>query len=201
MPMKDPPHSGLSVRHGVRTPSRRAPRWLLAASLLAGLAACAMPPWPGDVIQGQPAVPPAAAQARIVDTGTALNCVVYARQVTGIDVRGDAWTWWDAATGRYAQSQQPAPGAILVFKRRGWSKGHLAVVTRVVDDRLVIASHANWLNDGRVHEHTPIQDVSQGGDWSAVRVWYTPGRVWGLRSYATHGFIHPDSRPTALRGR
>lgn len=185
----------------VGKPSRRAPGWLLALSLVAGVAACAMPPTPGDVIPKSPAVPPAAAQARIVDTGTALNCVAYARQVTGIDIRGDAWTWWDAAKGRYARNQRPALGAILVFKGAGWSKGHVAVVTRVIDDRLVVASHANWLNDGLVHENTPIRDVSRRGDWSAVRVWYTPGRVWGASPYATYGFIHPDSRPTALRSR
>ena len=29
-----------------------------------------------------------------------LQCVPYARQVSGIQIYGDAWTWWDQAEGR-----------------------------------------------------------------------------------------------------
>jgi hypothetical protein len=29
-----------------------------------------------------------------------LQCVPYARQVSGIQIYGDAWTWWDQAAGR-----------------------------------------------------------------------------------------------------
>lgn len=166
----------------------------IAVALL--LSACAGP---------RPSAPPAASvdihaipwqQARIVSAGTSLQCVEYARSVSGIEVRGDAWTWWAGADGRYERGGTPEPGSVLVFQRKGNSAGHLAVVTHVVNDRVVVASHANWLNRGRIHEHTPIKDVSERGDWSAVRVWYTPGQAWGISTYPTYGFIYP--RPYRL---
>ncbi len=40
---------------------------------------------------------------------------------------------------------------------------------------------------------TPVQDVSANNDWSAVRVWYTPGKKYGVRTYLAHGFIYPES--------
>jgi hypothetical protein len=160
----------------------------LAAALL--LAACASPTPPAA-----PSAPLSEAvpwqQARIVSAGTRLQCVEYARKVSGIDLRGDAWTWWGQARDRYERGRMPEPGSVLVIGRKGNSAGHLAVVTRVVNDRVIVASHANWLNQGRIHEHTPIQEVSARGDWSAVRVWYTPGGTWGRSTYPAHGFIHP----------
>ena len=41
-----------------------------------------------------------------------------------------------------------------------------------------------------VHEHTPVEDISERGDWTAVRVWHTPSHSWGRRAYPTHGFIY-----------
>ena len=87
----------------------------------------------------------------------------------------------------------PAVGAVLVLRRKGASRGHLAVVTRVVNSREVVASHANWLNKGRIHVDTPIRDVSPDNDWSAVRVWYTPANVLGKSTYPAYGFIHPPT--------
>jgi hypothetical protein len=138
-------------------------------------------------------------QARILDGGRALQCVPYARQLSGIDLYGNAGSWWTAAKGRYARSQAPENGAVLVFRRTQRSVGHLAVVTRVVTDRLIVASHANWLNNGRIHEGTPIEDISKKGDWSSVRVWYTPGGSWGRTHYATAGFILPKPPQVASR--
>ncbi|MGE0255674.1 MAG: CHAP domain-containing protein [Alphaproteobacteria bacterium] len=126
-----------------------------------------------------------------------LECVTYARQVTGMDIRGDAWRWWDNSKGRYQRGATPEAGGVLVFRRINGSPGHVAVVSEVVSDRVVIASHANWLNDGRIHENTPIQDVSEKGDWSAVRVWYTPGQQWGRSTYRTYGFVYSRQPLTA----
>ena len=81
---------------------------------------------------------------------------------------------------------------MLVFKRKRRGRGHLAVVTRVVSDREIVVSHANWLNRGRIHLNTPVRDESANNDWSKVRVWYTPGRVWGRSIYHTYGFIYPQ---------
>jgi hypothetical protein len=174
-------------------------RRLAAALLLLTPASCATydthttgtPPPP------TPAAPWAA--ARIVEASSRLECVTYARQVTKFDLRGDAWTWWNGARGRYQRGRTPQPGALLVLKRVRKSAGHLAVVTQVIDDRTIIASHANWLNRGRIHENTPIRDVSPAGDWSSVRVWYTPGKQWGASAYPAYGFVYPTAPRIARR--
>ena len=125
------------------------------------------------------------------------ECVPYARKLTNIQIRGNAWTWWDAAKGRYRRGRQPAVGAVLVLRRKGRSLGHLAVVTEVVSDRVVVASHANWLNRGKIHMDTPIHDVSRSNDWSAVKIWYTPGNVLGRSAYPAYGFIYPGAQSAA----
>lgn len=172
----------------------------LVLPLLLALVAC------GGVderLATDPSVSPALGAAmgesppQIVASGRYLECVPYARELSGIAIRGNASTWWNAADGRYRKGSAPRPGAVLVLKRKGHSSGHLAVVTRVIGEREVIASHANWLNDGRIHANTPIRDVSGAGDWSAVRVWYTPGNVWGASAYPAHGFIYPPAEVAA----
>lgn len=137
---------------------------------------------------------------RIVSAGRRLECVAYARSLSGIDIKGDAWTWWGRASGRYARGRTPQPGAVLVLGRKGRSLGHLAVVVRVINSREVVARHANWLNRGQIHLDTPIRDVSRNNDWSAVRVWYTPGRVMGRSTYPAYGFIYP-ARPGGVATR
>lgn len=133
-----------------------------------------------------------AAPPRIVTPDRPLQCVPYARELSGIAIRGDAWTWWNKAAYRYGRSAQPEIGSVLVFRRTGRNRyGHLAVVTRVVSDREILVSHANWLNRGRIHIDTPVLDVSPENDWSRVRVWYTPGNFMGRSVYPTHGFIVP----------
>jgi hypothetical protein len=65
----------------------------------------------------------------------------------------------------------------------------VAVVKEVVSPRLIIVDHSNWLNGGEITRDVPVMDVSEAGDWSAVRVWHVPGRHWGGRTYAVQGFI------------
>ena len=48
-----------------------------------------------------------------------LQCVPFARMLSGIQIFGDAWTWWQKAAGRYAQGFVPKAGAVLVFKPSG----------------------------------------------------------------------------------
>lgn len=133
-----------------------------------------------------------AASPRIVSPGRPLQCVPYARELSGISIRGDAWTWWDKAAARYERSVRPEIGSVLVFKRTSRNRyGHLAVVTQIVNDREVLVSHANWLNRGRIHIDTPVHDVSPANDWSQVQVWYTPGNVMGRSVYPAHGFVVP----------
>lgn len=131
--------------------------------------------------------------ARMVPADSPVQCVPFARQATGIAIWGDAWTWWRAAQGRYARGQRPKAGAIMVLSRSKRLRfGHLAVVKRVLNDREILVDQANWLNRGQIHLNTAVRDVSPGNDWSAVRVWYTPGRRYGARTYPITGFIYPE---------
>jgi surface antigen len=130
---------------------------------------------------------------RIVHASKKLQCVPYARRHVKIALRGEAWTWWRAAQGRYDRGRAPQVGSVLVLKRRGRSLGHIAVVTRINGPRDIIVDHANWLNRGRIHLGTPVRDVSKNNDWSAVRVWYTPGKSWGQSAYPAYGFIYPGT--------
>jgi hypothetical protein len=136
---------------------------------------------------------------RIVVPEKRQQCVPYARQVSGIDITGDAWTWWRSAQGRYATGQRPAVGSVLVLKRTARLRGgHVAVVTAILNSREILVDQANWLNQGQIHISTPVRDVSKNNDWSAVRVWYIPGDTYGVRTYAAHGFIYSD-QVTATR--
>jgi surface antigen len=129
---------------------------------------------------------------RIVTPAKRLQCVPYAREKSGIPIRGDAWTWWQQAKGKYPRSSQPAVGSVIVFSKTSKNRyGHLAVVTAILSDREILATHANWLNKGRIHVDTPIRDVSRKNDWSSVKVWYTPGNVIGKSAYPVEGFILP----------
>ena len=144
---------------------------------------------------------PHGAAARIVPTKRPLQCVPFARKASGIQIRGDAWTWWSKANGRYARGRTPQVGAVLVMKKtRRLRRGHLAVVKRVVDERVIIVDQANWLNRGRIHLNTAVVDVSRANDWSAVRVWYTPGGRYGARTYSGNGFIYPDAAAIRVAG-
>jgi hypothetical protein len=138
--------------------------------------------------------------ARIERARPRLECVAYARRESGIYLFGDAWSWWDQAPGRYGRGAAPQPGAVLVFRRHRGSPGHVAVVRNVINARVIVVDHADWLNDGNVHKSTPVTDVSERGDWSALRVFYSPGGAWGARVYAAYGFIYPNLRVTATLG-
>src|SRR6478735_12842762 len=91
----------------------------------------------------------AAALAMTSATGTAhaesWQCAPFARFFSNVKIFGDAWTWWEQATGKYTKGFTPNSGAVLVFKPYGaMSRGHVAVVTQVLTDRIVQVTHANW---------------------------------------------------------
>jgi CHAP domain len=130
---------------------------------------------------------------RILTPPRPLQCVPYARKVSGIDIRGDAWTWWGSAKGHYRTGRQPKVGAVLALKRtKRLRLGHLAVVTAILNSREILVDQANWLNRGQIQISTPVRDVSANNDWSVVRVWYIPGDTYGARAYAARGFIYPE---------
>jgi surface antigen len=122
---------------------------------------------------------------------THLTCVPYARQVSGIQLSGDAYQWWDEAAGLYPRAQTPQTGAVLVFKPHGsMTAGHLAVVTGIEDSRTIEVTQSNWL-PYRIEHDQPVIDVSAANNWTAVRVWYEPVHAMGNTIYPTYGFILP----------
>jgi surface antigen len=126
---------------------------------------------------------------------TTWQCAPFARFLSGIKLFGDAWSWWDHATGKYAKGFTPDAGAVLVFKPYGsMSKGHVAVVTQVLTDRIIQVTHANWSplagKRGQVEKDVTVVDVSPAGDWSQVKVWYDPSGALGSTVYPTYGFIY-----------
>lgn len=142
--------------------------------------------------------PPDFASPRVIDGGDHSQCVPYARVESGIEIFGDASSWWNLAGSKYRRTSRPAPGSVLVLE--GYSnakRGHVAVVRRVVSSREIVIDHANWLNRGEVGLDQPVVDVSQENDWSAVRVWYSPIGQYGTRVYRAQGFILPANTPVA----
>lgn len=127
------------------------------------------------------------------------ECVPIARSLSGIQIRGDAHTWWGQAAGRYKRGNQPRRGAVLAFKPYGAMElGHVAAVSRIVDDRTVLVTHSNWspINGrrGQIEQNVRVVDVSDENDWSRVRVWFAPSQDLGTTAWPTHGFIYPDGR-------
>lgn len=134
-----------------------------------------------------------AVQAPPALAGT-LQCVPYAREVSGIDIRGNAKTWWAQAEGRYERGSKPKVGAVLNFRpTSAMPQGHVATVGEIVDERHILLDHANWSGPGKIERRALAEDVSEAGDWSAVRVWYAPIGKLGLRASPTFGFIYNDA--------
>lgn len=138
-----------------------------------------------------------AAPAAALNEG--LQCVPYARALSGVSIYGDAHTWWDKAEGTYGRGNAPRLGAVLAFPPHGNMRlGHVAAVRRILDDRTIIISHANWSTIGGVRGHIEEDvraiDVSEDNDWSRVRVWYTPNAALGSTEWPAHGFIYPKQK-------
>jgi surface antigen len=113
--------------------------------------------------------------------------------VSGIQLYGDAASWWESAAGRYERSSEPSAGAVLVFRRTGrLPSGHVSVVSRLRSAREIIVTQANWVH-GRIARSEPVVDVSAGNDWTSVRVWWEPSRALGTTVYPTFGFIAPTA--------
>ncbi len=129
------------------------------------------------------------------------QCVPFARLMSGIQIFGDAHTWWQQAAGHYQTGFTPKAGAVLCFKPTGRMRlGHVAVVSQVLTDRIIQITHANWSiiegARGQVEQNVTVIDVSPAGDWSQVKVWYDPSRGLGSSTYPTYGFIYQDDAAT-----
>ena len=136
------------------------------------------------------------------------ECVPFAREASGIQIYGDAWTWWYQAKGRYERGHRPEIGSVVVFaKSPQLPLGHVAVVSRIIDPHVVMVTHANWSRidgkRGHVERDVTLFDVSDRGDWSEVRVWYRDNDGLGATTYPLDGFIYgervgkaPDAQPS-----
>lgn len=130
--------------------------------------------------------------------GGGISCVPFARADSGIAVAGNAWQWWENAAGTYARGSMPESGSVLAFRANGRMRlGHVAVVSRVINPRMVEIEHANWRGPGSwggVARNIPVVDVSEANDWTAVRVGLGQSGDFGS-VYPTYGFIYdrPDT--------
>jgi surface antigen len=115
-------------------------------------------------------------------------CVPFARQVSGIEIKGNAATWWHKAGGKYERGSLPQIGAVMNFRAsKAMPMGHVAVVSKVVDERQVLVDQANWIRN-RITKDTLVVDVSAQNDWSQVRVANADGTLG--RSNPVYGFIY-----------
>lgn len=128
------------------------------------------------------------------------ECVPFARAASGIQLYGDAWTWWDRAQGKYRRGVVPKTGAVIVFEKSARLRlGHVAVISRVVTSRVVMVTHANWSRQngarGHAEQDVTLTDVSPRNDWSEVKVWYRDRDGLGSSVYPVYGFIYgtPDA--------
>jgi surface antigen len=112
-----------------------------------------------------------------------------------MNISGNGRDWWHNAAGSYARGRAPERGAVLAFPGSGgmW-RGHVAVVSRVVDDRTILIDHANWggpgVRRGTVMRNVRVVDASDRNDWTAVRVQVGWDSSNFGRTYPTYGFIY-----------
>lgn len=134
-----------------------------------------------------------------------ISCVPYARSVTGMEISGNGGNWWENAAGRYARGQRPQIGSVLSFPGSGGMRmGHVAVVSRIVQPRIIEIDHANWggpgIRRGTVMHNVRVMDVSHDNSWTRVRVqvgWTSEN--FG-REYPTDGFIHNRAASSYVAG-
>lgn len=121
--------------------------------------------------------------------GERVWCVPFARTASGVEIKGNAKLWWDRAAGIYDRGNTPVPGSVMAFRAtKKMPMGHVAVVSKVVSDREILITHANWSRN-KISRDMVVIDVSKGNDWSAVRVQSQPESLG--RVYPVNGFIYP----------
>lgn len=122
-----------------------------------------------------------------------LSCAPFARELTGVGLHGDAAAWWGEADGRYARQHTPEVGSILVFRTEArLPHGHVSVVSKILGEREIAVIQANW-SPRTLERDSPVIDVSPAGDWTQVRVWWSPVGAVGQHVYPTYGFIVPSA--------
>jgi surface antigen len=162
-------------------------RFYLSVFLLLGLSACAsrseQQAATAKLALNQGALPPPT------------QCAPFVREISGLPIYGDAWTWWDQAAGQYGRGTLPQQDAVLVLRATPQLPyGHVAIVRRLVAPREIMVTHANWGDDDPtrrlIHDSMPVIDVSPENDWSQLRFWNVSAQAFG-RIYLAYGFIYP----------
>ncbi|WP_230769713.1 CHAP domain-containing protein [Sphingomonas sp. Leaf4] len=124
------------------------------------------------------------------------QCAPYAREISGVEIFGNAHTWWNQAAGKYERGHAPKEGSVLSFAATSRMRlGHVAMVSKIVSAREVLLTHANWSRRGGIERDVRAVDVSAAGDWSQVKVWFGPLGGLGTSSYPTNGFIYSGHAP------
>lgn len=122
--------------------------------------------------------------------GARVWCVPFARNASGVQIRGNANTWWGQAKDLYDRGTDPVVGAVMAFSAtRKNPMGHVAVVSEVVSDREIKIDHANWKRN-KVSLKMDVIDVSADNDWSAVRLKSQPTAFGSV--YPIKGFIYAN---------
>jgi hypothetical protein len=128
-----------------------------------------------------------------------IQCAIYARDKSGVQLYGDAYSWWQEAGLKYMRGYKPAPGAVLVLRRTSHMRsGHVAVVKDLISPREINVTHSNWGSNSHsrhmIYDSMRVIDVSPNNDWTQVRFWNdeanTPGSVYGA-----YGFIYAEEAP------
>jgi len=124
--------------------------------------------------------------------GARVWCVPFARNASGVEIRGNAEYWWSKAAGVYPRSKEPVPGAVMAFAGTGkLPMGHVAVVSQIHHERLIEIDHANW-HRNQVSLGMKVKDISPMNDWSMVTVESYPGQFGS--PYRINGFILPQQQ-------
>lgn len=127
--------------------------------------------------------------ANLQSKGKRVWCVPFARNVSGINIQGNAHTWWSKAKNSFEQSHQPTVGAVMSFRSTSsMPLGHVAVVSEVLSKDRILVDHANW-HRNQVSQGMAVIDVSPKGDWTSVRLESTPNAFGSV--YPINGFILP----------
>lgn len=163
-------------------------RAVIAMGLIGFVSACAQNPNDSDLDPERQAMALQEVSKKHA-RGQRVWCVPYARNLSGIQIRGNAKDWWGKAGNIFDRGNEPEVGAVMSFRAtRGMPLGHVAVVSDIVTNREVIINHANW-HRNKVSLKMGVMDVSKNNDWTLVRVETNPGRYGS--SYPVNGFIYP----------
>lgn len=126
-----------------------------------------------------------------VQVAHAIECVPYARSRSGIQIFGNADTWWSQAK---TKGSKPYVGSVMSMPKQGAtalaSYGHVAFVASVISSTEIIVDHANWdAPQGSIFTGVKVRDIS--GNWTRIQIENTPGSGYGSTTYIIDGFVYP----------